>query len=109
MSMSLIAALCQSRHFGERSTISREGVGSIQRILSSQRYGKTEFLHELLENDVWPSNLHECDWYKTTGLVQCKRVKQMEMITIDGNGLQGILPIVLSIFSTISELMLSSA
>jgi hypothetical protein len=58
---------------------------------------------------VWPSNLHECDWYKTIGLVQCKRVEQMEMIIIDGNGLQGILPIVLSIFSTISELMLSDS
>jgi hypothetical protein len=33
----------------------------------------------------------------------------MEMIIIDGNGLQGILPIVLSIFSTISELMLSDS
>jgi hypothetical protein len=46
---------------------------------------------------------------KTIGLVECKRVEQMQMIIIDGNGLQGILPIVLSIFSTIYELMLSDS
>jgi Leucine-rich repeat (LRR) protein len=60
-----------------------------------------------LENDMWLSDLHECDWYNMIGLDPCNRVEQMEMIRIHSNGLQGTLPSELSIVSTIYELTLS--
>merc|ERR1712176_1322180 len=58
---------------------------------------------EWLENDMWLSDLHECDWYNMIGLDPCNRVEQMEMIRIHGNGLQGTLPSELAILSTIYE------
>jgi len=77
-----------------------------------QRYAMTVFFCEQdggdwLENDMWLSDLHECDWYNMIGLDPCNRVEQMEMIRIHGNGLQGTLPSELSIVSTIYELTLS--
>merc|ERR1711935_477756 len=73
-----------------------------------QRYAMTVFFceqdgGEWLENDMWLSDLHECDWYNMIGLDPCNRVEQMEMIRIYGNGLQGTLPSELSILSTIYE------
>ena len=73
-----------------------------------QRYAMTVFFceqdgGEWLENDMWLSDLHECDWYNMIGLDPCNRVEQMEMIRIHGNGLQGTLPSELSILSTIYE------
>merc|ERR1711935_408172 len=73
-----------------------------------QRYAMTVFFceqdgGEWLENDMWLSDLHECDWYNMIGLAPCNRVEQMEMIRIHGNGLQGTLPSELSILSTIYE------
>jgi len=73
-----------------------------------QRYAMTVFFceqdgGEWLENDMWLSDLHECDWYNMIGLDPCNRVEQMEMIRIHGNGLQGTLPSELSIVSTIYE------
>merc|ERR1712032_1637856 len=77
-----------------------------------QRYAMTVFFceqdgGEWLENDMWLSDLHECDWYNMIGLDPCNRVEQMEMIRIHGNGLQGTLPSELSILSTIYELTAS--
>jgi hypothetical protein len=73
-----------------------------------QRFALTMFFceqdgGEWLENDMWLSDLHECDWYNMIGLDPCNRVEQMEMIRIHGNGLQGTLPSELSILSTIYE------
>merc|ERR1712193_249333 len=73
-----------------------------------QRYAMTVFFceqdgGEWLENDMWLSDLHECDWYNMIGLDPCNRVEQMEMIRIHGNGLQGTLPSELLILSTIYE------
>ena len=73
-----------------------------------QRYAMTVFFCEQdggdwLENDMWLSDLHECDWYNMIGLDPCNRVEQLEMIRINGNGLQGTLPRELSILSTIYE------
>jgi len=73
-----------------------------------QRFAMTVFFceqdgGEWLENDMWLSDLHECDWYNMIGLDPCNRVEQMEMIRISGNGLQGTLPSELSILSTIYE------
>merc|ERR1711907_504194 len=73
-----------------------------------QRFAMTVFFceqdgGEWLENDMWLSDLHECDWYNMIGLDPCNRVEQMEMIRIHGNGLQGTLPSELSILSTIYE------
>merc|ERR1712232_736684 len=77
-----------------------------------QRFAMTVFFceqdgGEWLENDMWLSDLHECDWYNMIGLDPCNRVQQMEMIRIHGNGLQGTLPSELSILSTIYELTAS--
>jgi len=73
-----------------------------------QRYAMTVFFceqdgGEWLENDMWLSDLHECDWYNMIGLDPCNRVEQMEMIRIHGNGLQGTLPSEMAILSTIYE------
>jgi Leucine-rich repeat (LRR) protein len=60
-----------------------------------------------LENDMWLSDLHECDWYNRLGLDPCNRVEQMEILRIHDNGLQGTLAPELSILSTLYELTLS--
>lgn len=77
-----------------------------------QRYAITVFFCETdggdwLENDMWLSDLHECDWYNRLGLDPCNRVEQMEVLRIHDNGLQGTLAPELSILSSLYELTLS--
>jgi len=77
-----------------------------------QRYAITVFFCETdggewLENDMWLSDLHECDWYNRLGLDPCNRVEQMEILRIHDNGLQGTLTPELSILSSLYELTLS--
>lgn len=77
-----------------------------------QRYAVTVFFCETdggdwLENDMWLSDLHECDWYNRLGLDPCNRVEQFEILRIHDNGLQGTLAPELSILSSLYELTLS--
>jgi Leucine-rich repeat (LRR) protein len=77
-----------------------------------QRYAITVFFCETdggdwLENDMWLSDLHECDWYNRLGLDACNRVEQLEIIRIQDNGLQGTLTPELSIVSSLFELTLT--
>jgi len=77
-----------------------------------QRYAVTVFFCETdggdwLENDMWLSDLHECDWYNRVGLDICNRVEQMEILRIHDNMLQGTLAPELSILSSLYELTLS--
>jgi hypothetical protein len=77
-----------------------------------QRYAITVFFCETdggdwLQNDMWLSDLHECDWYNRLGLDPCNRVEQMEVLRISDNGLQGTLAPELSILSSLFELTLS--
>jgi Leucine-rich repeat (LRR) protein len=62
---------------------------------------------EWLENDMWLSDLHECDWYNRIGLDPCNRVEQIEILRMHDNGLQGTLPLELSIISTLFEFTIS--
>lgn len=77
-----------------------------------QRYAFTMFFCETdggdwLENDMWLSDLHECDWYNRIGLDPCNRVETIEMVRIHDNGLQGTLPSELSILSSLYEFTIS--
>ena len=77
-----------------------------------QRYAFSVFFCETdggnwLENDMWLSDLHECDWYNRIGLDPCNRIEQLEMLRIHDNGLQGTLPLELSIISTLYEFTVS--
>jgi hypothetical protein len=77
-----------------------------------QRYAFTMMFCETdggdwLENDMWLSDLHECDWYNRIGLDPCNRVEQLEMVRIHDNGLQGTLPSEMSIISTLYEFTVS--
>lgn len=78
-----------------------------------QRYAMTVFFceedgGEWLENDVWLSDMHECDWYNNIGLDACNRVEQMELFRVNDNGLQGTLPVELSILSNLYEFIASN-
>jgi hypothetical protein len=78
-----------------------------------QRYAMTVFFceqdgGEWLENDMWISDMHECDWYNRIGIDSCNRVEQMEIMRINDNGLQGTLPLELSILSTLFEFTVSN-
>jgi hypothetical protein len=77
-----------------------------------QRYAFSVFFCETdggnwVENDMWLSDLHECDWYNRIGLDPCNRVEQLEILRIHDNGLQGTLPLELSIISTLYEFTVS--
>jgi hypothetical protein len=77
-----------------------------------QRYAVSVFFCEMdggnwLENDMWLSDLHECDWYNRIGLDPCNRQEQMEMIRLHDMGLQGTMPPELAILSTLYEFTVS--
>jgi len=77
-----------------------------------QRYAVTVFFCETdggdwVENDMWLSDLHECDWYSRLGLDPCNRVEQFEVLRMTDNGLQGTLAPELAILSSLYELTLS--
>ena len=77
-----------------------------------QRYSVSVFFCETdggdwLQNDMWLTDIHECDWYNRLGLDPCNRVQELEIIRLNDNGLQGTLAPELSILSTLYELTLS--
>jgi hypothetical protein len=60
-----------------------------------------------LENDLWVSELHECDWYSQIGVDPCSRHEEYQIIRTYGQQMRGTLPPELSMISSLWEVTLS--
>jgi hypothetical protein len=78
-----------------------------------QRYALAVFFCETngkmwLENELWLSDMHECDWYNGVGSNGCDRKEQLVVLRLNDNGLHGQLPSELSLLTSLQELTVSS-
>lgn len=77
-----------------------------------QRYAMALFYCEFngdnwLEQELWVSEIHECDWYTMVGMDPCSREEEFRIIRNYGQQLRGTLPPELSLMSSLWELTLS--
>ena len=59
------------------------------------------------ENDLWVSELHECDWNTMAGIDPCNRQEGYQILRYFGQELRGTLPPELSMVSSLWEISLS--
>eukprot|EP00977_Amphora_coffeiformis_P026143 scaffold24206_cov250-Amphora_coffeaeformis.AAC.2 len=59
------------------------------------------------ENDLWVSELHECDWNTMAGIDPCNRQEEYQILRYSGQQMRGTLPPELSMVSSLWEISLS--
>jgi hypothetical protein len=75
-----------------------------------QRYGMGVFYCVLdgpnwLRNDLWMTDIHECDWYNKLGFDPCNRYEEVEVIRLHANNLVGTLTPDLAVVTSLCKSM----